>query len=137
VLWLFLNKTPYGAVIKAGAHDSEMVRALGYNLTRLRLLVFGFGAALAGIAGIVMAPIWGIRPVVGVDAVIPAFVIIVLGGVGSFWGAVTAGIMVGLVVALTAAFLTDWSLLSMYLLLLAVVTFRSRGLAGKSSVLEA
>ena len=101
------------------------------------MMVFGFGGALAGVAGIVMAPIWGIRPVVGVDAVIPAFVIIVLGGVGSFWGAVSAGIMVGLVVALTAAFLTDWSLLSMYLLLLAVVTFRARGLAGKSSVLEA
>jgi len=60
-----------------------------------------------------------------------------LGGVGSFWGAVSAGLMVGIVVALTAAFLTDWSLLSMYLLLLAVVTFRSRGLAGKASVLEA
>lgn len=137
VLWLFLNKTPYGAVIKAGAHDSEMVRALGYNLKRLRLYVFAFGAALAGIAGIVMAPIWGIRPVVGVDAVIPAFVVIVLGGVGSFWGAVSAGILVGLVVGLTGAFLTDWSLLSMYLLLLAVVSFRARGLAGKASVLEA
>lgn len=137
LLWVFLNKTPYGAVIKAGAHDSEMVRALGYNLKVLRLLVFGFGAALAGIAGVIMAPIWGVRPVVGVDAVIPAFVVIVLGGVGSFWGAVSAGLLVGLVVALTAAFLTDWSLLSMYLLLLAVVTFRSRGLAGKASVLEA
>ena len=136
LLWLFLNRTPYGAVIKAGAHDSEMVRALGYNLKRLRLLVFGFGAALAAIAGIIMAPIWGIRPVVGVDAVIPAFVIIVLGGIGSFWGPVIAGVMVGLVVALTAAFLTEWSLLSMYLLLLAVVTFRARGLAGKASVLE-
>ncbi|WP_420402345.1 branched-chain amino acid ABC transporter permease [Nisaea sp.] len=137
VLWLFLNRTPYGAVIKAGAHDSEMVRALGYNLKRLRLFVFAFGAALAAIAGIIMAPIWGIRPVVGVDAVIPAFVVIVLGGVGSFWGAVTAGTLVGLVVGLTAAFLTDWSMLSMYLLLLAVVTFRARGLAGKASVLEA
>ncbi|MCB1715343.1 MAG: branched-chain amino acid ABC transporter permease [Candidatus Competibacteraceae bacterium] len=136
LLWLFLNRTPYGAVIKAGAHDSEMVRALGYNLQRLRLYVFAFGTALAGIAGIIMAPIWGIRPVVGVDAVVPAFVIIVMGGVGSFWGAVSAGILVGLVVALTAAFFTDWSLLSMYLLLLAVVTFRSRGLAGKASVLE-
>ncbi|MBT5266166.1 MAG: branched-chain amino acid ABC transporter permease [Rhodospirillaceae bacterium] len=137
VLWVFLNKTPYGAVIKAGAHDSEMVRALGYNLKRLRLYVFAFGAALAAIAGIIMAPIWGIRPVVGVDAVVPAFVVIVLGGVGSFWGSVSAGILVGLVVGLTAAFLTDWSLLSMYLLLLAVVTFRARGLAGKASVLEA
>ena len=137
LLWLFLNRTPYGAVIKAGAHDSEMVRALGYDLTRLRLWVFAFGAALAGIAGIVMAPIWGIRPVVGVDAVIPAFVVVVLGGVGSFWGAVAAGILVGLVVALTAAFQADWSLLSMYLLLLAVVTLRARGIAGKKSVLEA
>ncbi len=136
LLWAFLNRTPYGAVIKAGAHDSEMVRALGYNLSRLRLYVFAFGAALAGIAGIIMAPIWGIRPHVGVDAVIPAFVVIVLGGVGSFWGAVSAGVMVGMVVALTASFLTEWSLLSMYLLLLAVVTFRARGLAGKASVLE-
>ena len=136
LLWLFLNKTPYGAVIKAGAHDSEMVRALGYNLKRLRLLVFAFGSLLAAVAGIIMAPIWGIRPVVGVDAVIPAFVIIVLGGIGSFWGAVSAGILVGLVVAITAAFLTEWSLLSMYLLLLVVVTFRARGLAGKASVRE-
>ena len=136
LLFVFLNATPYGAVIKAGAHDAEMVRALGYNLKRLRSLVFGFGAALAAIAGIIMAPIWGIRPVVGVDAVIPAFVVIVLGGIGSFWGAVSAGIMVGLVVALTAAFFTEWSLLSMYLLLLAVVTIRARGLAGKASVLE-
>ena len=136
LLWLFLNRTPYGAIIKAGAHDSEMVRALGHNLSRLRLFVFAFGAGLAAIAGIIMAPIWGIRPVVGVDAVVPAFVVIVLGGVGSFWGAVSAGILVGLVVGLSAAFATDWSLLSMYLLLLAVVTFRARGIAGKASVLE-
>jgi len=136
LLWVFIEKTPYGAIIKAGAHDSEMVRALGINLPRLRLFVFGFGTALAAIAGIIMAPIWGIRPQVGVDAVIPAFVVIVLGGVGSFWGAVIAGLLVGMVVGLTAAFLSDWSLLSMYLLLLAVVTFRARGLMGKASVLE-
>ncbi|MBT4485929.1 MAG: branched-chain amino acid ABC transporter permease [Rhodospirillaceae bacterium] len=136
LLWTFLNRTPYGAVIKAGAHDSEMVRVLGYNLSRLRLYVFAFGAALAAIAGIVMAPIWGVRPHVGVDAVIPAFVVIVLGGVGSFWGAVSAGLLVGMIVAITAAYLTEWSLLSMYLLLLVVVTFRSRGFAGKASALE-
>ena len=64
-LWLFLQKTPYGSIIKAGAHDSEMVRALGINLTRLRLFVFALGVALAAIAGIVMSPIWGIRPHVG------------------------------------------------------------------------
>ncbi len=136
LVWLFLEKTPYGAIIKAGAHDSEMVRALGINLTRLRLYVFGLGASLAAIAGIVLTPIWGLRPHVGVDVVVPAFLIIVLGGVGSFWGAVSAGVMVGMVVALTAAYLTEWSLLSMYLLLLVVVTLRARGFAGKASVLE-
>ena len=136
LVWLFLEKTPYGAIIKAGAHDSEMVRALGINLTRLRLYVFGLGAALAAIAGIVLTPIWGLRPHVGVDVVIPAFLIIVLGGVGSFWGAVIAGVLVGLVVGVTGAYASEWSLMSMYLLLIAVVTFRARGLFGKKSVLE-
>jgi branched-chain amino acid transport system permease protein len=135
-LWLFLEKTPYGAIIKAGAHDSEMVRALGINLSRLRLFVFAIGVGLAAIAGVVMAPIWGIRPHVGVDAVVPAFLIIVLGGVGSLWGAVLAGLMVGMVVGLTGAYASEWSLLSMYLLFIAVVTFRSRGLFGKKSVLD-
>ena len=137
MVWLFLGRTPYGAIIKAGAHDSEMVRALGINLTRLRLFVFGFGTALAAIAGIIMSPIWGLRPHVGVDAVIPAFLIIALGGVGSFWGAVVAGILVGLAVGVTAYFASEWSLLSIYLLLIAVVTIRARGLFGKKSILEA
>ena len=136
-VWLFIERTPYGAIIKAGAHDSEIVRALGINLSRLRLFVFALGTALAAIAGIIMAPIWGIRPHVGVDAVVPAFLVIVLGGIGSFWGAVVAGIAVGLVVGLTGAYASEWSLLSMYLLLIVVVTFRARGLFGKKSVLEA
>jgi branched-subunit amino acid ABC-type transport system permease component len=136
LLWLFLEKTPYGAMIKAGAHDAEMVCALGINLPKLRLFVFALGTALAAVAGIVMAPIWGVRPHVGVDAVVPAFVIIVLGGVGSFWGAVLAGLMVGIVVGLTGAYASEWSLLSMYLLLIALVTFRARGLLGKKTALE-
>ena len=136
LLWLFLQRTRYGALIKAGAHDSEMVRALGVNLPRLRLLVFAFGTALAAVAGIVMAPIWGVRPHVGVDAVVPAFAVIVLGGVGSFGGAVIAGLLVGMVVGITGAFATAWSLVSMYILLIVVVTVRARGLLGKKSVLE-
>ncbi len=135
-LWLFLEKTPYGAIIKAGAHDSEMVRALGINLGRLRSAVFALGVALAAVAGVVMAPIWGIRPQVGVDAVVPAFLVIVLGGVGSLWGAVIAGLLVGLVIGLTGAYASEWSLMSMYLLFIAVVTFRARGLFGKKSVLD-
>ncbi|MEO5694094.1 MAG: branched-chain amino acid ABC transporter permease [Usitatibacter sp.] len=135
-LWMFIEKTQVGAVIKAGAHDSEMVRALGYNLSRLRMGVFALGTALAAIAGIIMAPIWGIRPHVGVDAVVPAFLIIVLGGVGSFWGAVIAGILVGLVVGLTGAYASEWSLMSMYILFILVVTFRPRGLFGRKSALD-
>jgi len=135
-LWLFLEKTPYGSIIKAGAHDSEMVRALGINLSRLRLFVFALGVGLAGLAGVVMAPIWGMRPHVGIDAVVPAFLIIVLGGVGSFWGAVIAALLVGLVVGISGAYASEWSLLSMYLLFIAVVTFRARGLLGKKSVLD-
>src|SRR5688500_5892798 len=135
-LWGFIARTRVGAVIKAGAHDSEMVRALGYNLARLRLGVFALGTALAAVAGVVMAPIWGLRPHVGVDAVVPAFLIIVLGGVGSLWGAVIAGLMVGVVVGLTGAYASEWSLVSMYLLFIAVVTFRSRGVFGKKSVLD-
>jgi branched-subunit amino acid ABC-type transport system permease component len=137
MVWMFLEKTPYGAIIKAGAHDSEMVRALGINLTRLRLYVFALGTGLAALAGIILTPIWGLRPHVGVDAVVPAFLIIVLGGVGSFWGAVFAGILVGLAVGLTGAYASEWSMLSMYLLLIFVVTFRARGLFGKKSILEA
>ena len=135
-LWLFLERTPYGAIIKAGAHDSEMVRALGINLARLRAAVFALGVALAALAGVVMAPIWGIRPQVGVDAVVPAFLVIVLGGVGSLWGAVAAGLMVGMVVGLSGAFASEWSMLSMYLLFIAVITFRARGLFGRKSILD-
>lgn len=137
LVWAFLERTPYGARVKAGAHDSEMVRALGINIGRLRMFVFALGAALAAIAGIILTPIWGLRPHVGVDAVIPAFLIIVLGGVGSFWGAVIAGQIVGVTVGITGAFAAEWSMLSMYLLLILVLTFRARGLLGKKSALEA
>ncbi|WP_425419330.1 branched-chain amino acid ABC transporter permease [Oricola indica] len=136
LVWLFLEKTPYGAIIKAGSHDSEMVRALGFDLGKLRLAVFAFGAALAGLAGVIMAPIWGLRPHIGIDVVIPAFLIIVVGGVGSFWGAVAAAMLVGLAVGITGAYAAAWSMLSMYILLILVVGFRARGLFGRKSALE-
>jgi branched-chain amino acid transport system permease protein len=112
------------------------VRALGINLSRLRLAVFVLGTMLAALAGIILAPVWGIRPHMGVDAVIPAFLIIVLGGVGSFWGAVVAALLVGLAIGITGAYASEWSLLSIYILLVAVVSVRARGLFGKRSLLE-
>jgi branched-chain amino acid transport system permease protein len=137
VVWVIVERTRFGAMVKAGAHDSEIVQALGIDLTRLRVWVFVLGTMLAAFAGVIMAPLWGIRPHMGVDAVVPAFLIIVLGGVGSFWGAAIGGLLVGMVVGLSGAYASEWSMLSMYLLLIAVVTFRARGLFGKKSVLEA
>jgi branched-subunit amino acid ABC-type transport system permease component len=136
ILWLFIERTRIGAIIKAGAYDSEMVRALGINLTTLRVFVFAFGTTLAAIAGIIMGPIWGVRPHMGVDAVIPAFLIVTVGGVGSFWGSVIAGIAVGLTAGLTGYFASDWSLMSIYILLAVVLIFRQRGLFGKASSLD-
>ncbi|WP_137046087.1 branched-chain amino acid ABC transporter permease [Pseudolabrys sp. FHR47] len=135
-VWFIVERTRFGAMVKAGAHDSEIVQALGIDLTRLRVWIFVLGTMLAAFAGVVMAPLWGIRPHMGVDAVVPAFLIIVLGGVGSFWGAVIGGLLVGMVVGLSAAYASEWSMLSMYLLLIGVVAFRARGLFGKKSVLE-
>lgn len=137
VVWLIIERTRFGALVKAGAHDSEIVQALGHDLEKLRVWVFVLGTMMAAVAGVVLAPVWGIRPHMGVDAVIPAFVIIVLGGVGSYWGAVLGGLLVGMVVGLSGAYVSEWSMLSMYLLLILIVTFRSRGLFGKKSVLEA
>jgi len=137
LVWVIVERTRFGAMVKAGAHDSEIVQALGIDLSRLRVWVFVLGTMLAAFAGVILAPLWGIRPHMGVDAVVPAFLIIVLGGVGSFWGAVIGGLLVGIVVGLSGAYASEWSLLSMYLLLIAVVTFRARGLFGKKSILEA
>ena len=137
VVWFVIERTRFGALVKAGAHDSEIVQALGHDLQRLRVWVFVLGTMMAGLAGVILAPVWGIRPHMGVDAVVPAFLIIVLGGVGSFWGAVLGGLLVGMVVGLAGAYASEWSMLSMYLLLIVVVTFRARGLFGKKSVLEA
>ena len=136
LLWYFIERTKYGAIIKAGAHDSEMITAMGVNLKMLRLFVFALGTLLAAIAGIIMAPLWGMRPHMGMDAVIPAFLIVVLGGIGSFWGTVVAGLIVGLLIAITGYFFEAWSVLSMYLLTIVVLTFRTRGLLGKVSAFD-
>jgi branched-chain amino acid transport system permease protein len=135
-LWFLIEKTKLGAIIKAGAYDSEMVLALGINLKTLRMIVFGLGAFLAAVAGVVIAPIWGIRPHMGQNAVLPAFLIVALGGVGSFWGTITAAMIIGMGTGLTGAYASDWSMVSMFITLLLVLTFRSRGLAGKRSRLD-
>lgn len=136
LVWWFIEKTPYGAIIKAGAHDGEMVRALGINLTRMRNLVFALGTALAGVAGVVAAPMWSLKPTIGAEAVMPAFIVVVIGGIGSFWGAVVGGLLVGLVSGLSNLVIPRGSIMVMYLLMTAILLLRPRGLAGQKSMLE-
>jgi len=134
--WLFLEKTPYGATIKAGASDSEMVMALGIDLKKMRWFVFGLGSALAGIAGVIAAPLWSIKPTMGLEAIMPAFVVVVIGGVGSFWGAVIGGLMVGIVTGISVMFMPRTSQIVMYILMAIIVLIRPRGLMGEKSILE-
>lgn len=134
--WLFLEKTPYGAIIKAGAFDSEMVMALGIDLKKLRTFVFGLGSALAGIAGVIAAPLWSIKPTMGHEAIMPAFVVVVIGGVGSYWGAVIGGLMVGIVTSISVMFMPRTSQIVMYILMAIIILIRPRGIMGEKSILE-
>jgi branched-chain amino acid transport system permease protein len=136
LVWIFLEKTPYGAIIKAGVSDSEMVLALGKNLRRIRTVVFGLGAALAGIAGVIAGPMWSLKPTMGWEVLMPAFVIVVIGGIGSFWGAVIGGLIVGLSKSLTVLVWPRLSDLSMYLIMAIVLAVRPRGIMGEKSLLE-
>jgi len=137
LVWLFLEKTPYGAIIKAGVSDNEMVMALGKNLPRMRTFVFTVGAILAGVAGVIGAPIYSVRPTLGTIILMPAFVIVVLGGIGSFWGSVLGGLIVGLSTSITVMFWARISDIIPYVLMAIILLFRPRGLMGEKSILEA
>jgi branched-chain amino acid transport system permease protein len=136
LVWLFLEKTPYGAIIKAGASDAEMVMALGKNLPRMRTFVFAIGSILAGVAGVIAAPIWSVRPTMGTAILMPAFIIVVLGGIGSFWGSILAGLIVGLSTSISVMFWARVSDIVPYVIMMIVLLFRPRGLMGEKSVLE-
>ncbi len=135
-MWWFIERTPYGAIMKAGAHDSEMVRALGIDLGRMRSLVFSLGTVMAGVAGVIAAPMWSLKPTVGAEAVMPAFIVVVIGGIGSFWGAVVGGLLLGTVSGLSNLLVPRGSILVMYVLMALVLLWRPRGLMGQKSVLE-
>jgi branched-chain amino acid transport system permease protein len=136
LVWWFLERTPYGAIMKAGAHDGEMVRALGIDLGRLRSLVFSLGTVMAGVAGVIAAPMWSLKPTVGAEAVMPAFIVVVIGGIGSFWGAVLGGLLLGTASGLSNLVVPRGSILVMYVLMAVVLLWRPRGLMGQKSVLE-
>ncbi len=130
-LWAFLRLTPYGRILRAGSRDPEMVELLGIKLPRVLTAVFGLGCALAAIAGLLAAPLWTVSPSMAANAVMPAFVIVAIGGLGSLRGAVVAGLSVGIVTALTIQFKPEAAAASMYVLMFVVMMLRPRGLFGE------
>jgi branched-chain amino acid transport system permease protein len=131
LLWLALEKTRLGMVIRAGSRDPVMVQMLGTNIKRVFTLIFGVGSALAAIAGVLAAPLWGLQPGLGTSAIMPSFVVVAIGGLGSIRGAVMAGLLVGEVISLSITFYPPMSEVAMYILMTLVLLLRPRGLFGE------
>lgn len=134
-LWLFIEKTSFGLVIRAGARDPEIVRILGIDISKVWLIVFALGTGVAGLAGVLSAPMRSVMPDMGTTVLVEAFVVTVVGGMGSLVGAVVAGLLVGLVVALTALLAPELADLSMFVLMAAVLLVRPQGLFGKKGLM--
>jgi branched-chain amino acid transport system permease protein len=128
--WLFLEKTRYGAIMRAGIENKEMVSLLGIDIHRMFTVAFALGAYLAGIAGALTAPIRGLSPGMGVDMLGIAFVVVALGGMGNILGAIAAGLLIGVAQAVVAAYWTEASVAVIYLVMAAVLVFRPQGLFG-------
>jgi branched-chain amino acid transport system permease protein len=145
LLWALVTRTRVGMLIRAGASNRAMVGALGVNIRLLYTLVFGLGAALAGLAGLLAGPIYAVQPGMGEQILIPVFVVIVIGGIGSIRGAFVGAVVVGMVDTLGRAFLKPMlatvlrpsaadsagpalASILMYLLMAAVLAFRPQGL---------
>ncbi|CAH1669685.1 Branched-chain amino acid ABC transporter permease [Hyphomicrobiales bacterium] len=129
--WAFLTYTPFGRIIRAGSRDAEMVGLLGINLPVVFSFVFGIGCLLAGLAGLLAAPLWTVTPSMAASAIMPAFVIVTIGGLGSYAGAIIAGLLVGITIAMTIQFQPEWSGAAMYVLMAAILLVRPRGLFGE------
>ncbi len=135
-LYFFLERTNIGLIIRAGSRDPLMVRALGIDLGRIWLVVFGIGTALAGLAGILAGPMRGAYAEMGVTMVIESFVVIVVGGMGSLLGAVVAGLLIGQVVGLTTLFLPKAAEIMVFLVMAVVLLVRPSGLFGEAGLAE-
>jgi branched-chain amino acid transport system permease protein len=129
--WLLLNRTAFGMVVRAGVRDPEMVRALGISLRPVLTAVFALGVGLAALAGVLSAPLAGVQPAMGTEILTATFVVVVIGGLGSFWGVVVAGLLVGAVRGVTVYYYPPAAEASMYLLMVLILLFRPRGLMGE------
>jgi branched-chain amino acid transport system permease protein len=139
IVYLLVEYTDFGLVVRAGTRDAEMVRLLGIKIDRPYLLVFGIGAALAGVAGVVGGPLNVVNPTVGTDVLVPAFLTVVIGGVGSIVGAVIGGVIFGMTYSVIIAgwvpFLgPGWAQVGIYAIAAIVLLVRPQGLLGDEEV---
>lgn len=129
-LYLVLYRTRIGMIVRAGIEDAVMVDSLGIDVQRIFMLVFGIGAMAAGFAGIVNAPVVSIAPDVGDPILVQAFVVVVIGGVGSFPGAILGGLIAGEIISLTSIVDPAYSYVMLFVAMTLVLVFRPRGLLG-------
>jgi branched-chain amino acid transport system permease protein len=129
--WFLVYRTAFGRVVRAGVQDPDMVGALGISLSPYMTGIAALGVGLAGLAGVLLAPIAGVHPAMGAEILTAAFVVVVIGGLGSFWGVIAAALLVGVVRGVTIYFNPSWGEASMYLLMALVLLIRPRGLLGE------
>jgi branched-chain amino acid transport system permease protein len=129
-LFLVLYRTRLGMIVRAGIEDAVMVDCLGINVDRVFMVVFGIGAMAAGFAGIVNAPIVSLAPEVGEAILVQTFVVVVIGGVGSFPGAVLGGLIAGEIISLTSMVNPGYAYVMLFAAMTLVLMVRPRGLLG-------
>ena len=131
VLGYVLQRTPFGRVVRAGVQNPDMVAALGISLAPYMAAIVAISVALAALAGVLLAPIAGVHPAMGNEILTASFVVVVIGGLGSFRGVVLAALIVGVVRGITVYFYPPFAEASMYLLMVLVLLIRPRGLLGE------
>jgi branched-chain amino acid transport system permease protein len=131
VLYFVLYRTSLGLIVRAGIEDSLMVNILGINVKRIFLIVFGLGAMAAGYAGVIDAPIVTLAPDMGFRVLVDSFVVVVIGGVGSFPGAIIGGIIAGEILSLTSMFDPAYSDVMLFVVMALVLIFRPQGIMGQ------
>jgi branched-chain amino acid transport system permease protein len=129
-LYLVLYRTRIGMIVRAGIEDTVMVGSLGIDVYKVFMLVFGIGAAAAGFAGIVNAPVVSIAPDIGEMILVQTFVVVVIGGVGSFPGAVLGGLIAGEIISITSMFNPGYSYVMLFVAMTLVLVLRPYGLLG-------
>jgi branched-chain amino acid transport system permease protein len=130
-VWLFLTKTNIGLIIRGGIQNRSMVQALGINIAPIFGATFALGVAIAAIGGMIGGPILGVYPAMGTEVQIETFVIVVIGGMGSFGGSIISGLLVGVVMALAALIDTRLSIISIFVFMLIMLVARPAGLFGE------